>query len=496
MNPDTEAVKEWKYNRLRVQSGLLEHTRYFFKHLFGRKFVVNSHHEAICDLLDRVMAGEITKVIINIGPRYGKTEIAVKNFISHGLALNASSKYIHLSYSDDLALDNSEGIKAIVEHESYQALFPEVQIKKDSTAKKKWYTTAGGGVYATSTGGQITGFGAGRVDRAEDDLDEEEFAGELDAMLQSIGIHTGFNGALVIDDPVKPGDANSELKRIGINNRWDTTIKSRVNSRKTPVIVMGQRVHDNDFCAHLMESEPGEWTVLSLPSIQTDEDGNESALWPFKHTLDELYKLREQDRATFESQYMQNPVPIGGFLYSQPFREYSIVPPSTKKVIRKNYTDTADTGSDYLCSIDYDETDVGIFVTDITYTQAGMEVTEPQVARMLWDDEVDLCRVESNNGGRGFARNVEREVRLLGNLRMRFVWFHQSNNKQARIFTNAATVQNIIHFPVGWQRRWPVFHKHITTYLAAGVNAHDDAPDCLSGLVEFFGKDKSERVFL
>src|SRR5690606_32972613 len=136
--------------------------------------VVNDHHEQITDVLDRVLKGELTKVIINVAPRYSKTELAVKNFIANGHAIKPASKFIQLSYSDDLALDNSEAVRDIVNLEAYQALFPDVKIKKGSDSKKKWYTTSGGGVYATAAGGQVTGFGAGRVDDMEDDADLDE----------------------------------------------------------------------------------------------------------------------------------------------------------------------------------------------------------------------------------------------------------------------------------------------------------------------------------
>src|SRR5690606_37764983 len=156
--------------RLRTLSSSLYFTRYHFKHRNNRKFVVNWHHEKICDALDKVFSGEIKRLLIRIAPRYGKTELAVKNMMAMGLAINPASKFIHLSYSDDLALDNSEEVRDFVQTEEYQRLYPYVKIDKSSTAKKKWYTTEGGGVYATSTGGQITGFGAGEVDELEDEI--------------------------------------------------------------------------------------------------------------------------------------------------------------------------------------------------------------------------------------------------------------------------------------------------------------------------------------
>ena len=97
---DIDILKTW------CLSNTLNFTRYFFKLNYQRKFVIGDHHKQIASVLDRVLSGELKKVIINIAPRYGKTELAVKSFIAEGLALNPKAKFIHLSYSDDLARDN------------------------------------------------------------------------------------------------------------------------------------------------------------------------------------------------------------------------------------------------------------------------------------------------------------------------------------------------------------------------------------------------------
>lgn len=450
----------------------LTFTRYFFKVRHNRKFVVGEHHKIISDVLERVFAGEITRLIINIAPRYGKTELAVKNFIAHGLALNPAAKFIHLSYSDDLALDNSEDTKDLVSTEEYQKMFPWVQIKKDSKAKKKWYTTEGGGVYATSAAGQVTGFGAGRVDEEEsEDKDLKEFFEITD--------NKKFGGALIIDDPIKPEDADSELQRERVNSRFDSTISNRVNSRNTPIIIIMQRLHERDLCGYLTgEDNRGEkWTVVSLPSIK--DDG--TALWPFKHTIDELRILEARNPVVFERQHMQKPVPIQGRLYKT-FKTYQELPHDAVK--KRAVIDTADTGEDFLCSIVYSPTKSGYYVLDVLYTSLGMEVTEGQTAKQLTINQVDDCRIESNNGGRGFARNVERICRELGNTKTAINWFHQKDNKHVRIFTKAADVQNMMYYPVDWETRWPQFSKHLRNYMAAGNNSHDDAEDCVTLVVE------------
>lgn len=463
-------------------SSLLLFTRYFFKKSNRRKFIVGEHHKLICEALDKVVKGETKRLIINIAPRYGKTELAVKNLIAYGLALNPSAKFIHLSYANELALDNSEGVKDLIKSDAYRELFPKVQIKQRTDSKKKWYTTDDGGVYATAAGGQVTGFGAGKVD-------EEE---ELDDFFSKENDPDKFSGALIIDDPIKPEDAESKLIREKVNKRFDSTIRNRVNSRNTPIIIIMQRLHEEDLCGHLLSTEKDEWTVLSLPCIKNHGTPQAEALWPHKHTLAELIQMEINDPVNFARQNMQQADSITGKLYKK-FKTYKDAPqylPTIKAVV-----DTADEGSDFLCSIVYAALPAGIYLLDVYYTQAGMEVTEPKTAQQMKSFEVQECRVESNAGGRAFARNVERICRegvydektqkyKDQNWTTAFIWYHQSKNKQARIFTQAAEVQNMIYYPEDWQTRWPLFAKAIKAYLSEGNNSHDDAADALTMVLE------------
>ncbi len=289
-------------------------TRYFFYNQNGHPFNVGEHHKKIAAALDRVYAGKTTRLIINVPPRYSKTEMAVKTFIAKGLALNPAAKFIHLSYSGSLALDNSEQTKEMVASEWYRHIFPEVQLRKDAKSKQKWYTTAGGGVYATSSAGQVTGFGAGIVETHEG----QNYEGDLDDEGQDFQIEEQegkFGGAIIIDDPLKPDDASSAVTRDKVNNRFENTIRSRTNSRNTPIIVIMQRLHQKDLAGYLMDLEPGEWEVLSLPALSVDSEGNEVALYPFKHTVEDLHKLRKANRFVFDAQYQQEPKDISSNLW-------------------------------------------------------------------------------------------------------------------------------------------------------------------------------------
>src|SRR4051812_26169830 len=112
-----ESLEQLIYYKFLCLDSQLNFTRYFFKAQYGRKFLVGDHHLLICDLLDKIVRGEMQEFdtfIINMPPRYGKTELVVKNFIARGFSINPKCKFIHLSYSDDLALDNSETARDII----------------------------------------------------------------------------------------------------------------------------------------------------------------------------------------------------------------------------------------------------------------------------------------------------------------------------------------------------------------------------------------------
>lgn len=281
--------------------------RYFFKNRENSEWLLNKHHELIDRVLQQVLDGKISRLIINISPGYTKTEKAVINFIARGMAINPQAKFIHASYADDLALRNSQMIRDTIELEAYQELFP-MKIRTDMNAKKCWFTEQGGGMMAVAAGGAITGFRAGRMDK------------------------TKFTGAFIIDDPIKPDDAYSAAKRNRVNNRFNNTMKSRLAVESVPMIIIMQRLHEDDLCGFLLKGGSGEkWHHLVLPAlieekekaypaeythgIQIDYDYEPGPLWPFKHTAEQLKVMKDADPYTYASQYAQRPSPLGGGLF-------------------------------------------------------------------------------------------------------------------------------------------------------------------------------------
>jgi predicted phage terminase large subunit-like protein len=148
----------------------------------------------------------------------------------------------------------------------------------------------------------------------------------------------------------------------------------------------------------------------------------------------------------------------------------------------KAYVDTADEGDDYLAAGLYLLYQGSAYLLDVYYTQDGMETTESELARRLVQHRVNLAEIESNSGGRGFARNVQRILQEWGASGVIVSWFHQSKNKNSRILSQSSNV------PVDWATRWPVFYEHVTNYQKAGKHKHDDAEDMLTGIAERLGR--------
>jgi len=259
--------------------------RWMFRKRTGSAWAQSPHHDLICDKLMAVFRGEVTRLVINIPPRYSKTELAVVNWIAWCLGRVPDAEFIHTSYSATLAANNSANVLRLIEHEAYQEIFPATQL--DRTARQHWTTTEGGVLYTAGSGGTITGFGAGKQ-------------------------RPGFGGAIIIDDPHKADEARSDVVRKSVIDWYQNTLQSRINSRHTPIIVIMQRLHEDDLAGWLLKGGTGEkWDSLVLPAITAEG----AALWPDKHTLDELRRMEQAAPYVFAGQYMQNPAPLDGGIF-------------------------------------------------------------------------------------------------------------------------------------------------------------------------------------
>lgn len=272
--------------------------RYFFKQRTGSKALINWHHTLVDSVLQRVLDGDISRLVITLPPGYTKTEQSVIAFVARGLALNARSRFMHLSYSDRLALLNSSTTRDIVKSVAFQEMWP-MTLRQDTDSKALWWTEKGGGMYATSMKGQVTGFRAGQMEE-------------------------GFTGALIIDDALKPDDAfNIEMKAV--NKRFNSTVESRLAHQGVPIIIIMQRIAHGDLAGHVLRGGSGEmWHHLELPvefpadpyptenthAIPISYEAPSDVLWEAKHTKAQIAILKTKPRV-YNSQYKQRPPKAG-----------------------------------------------------------------------------------------------------------------------------------------------------------------------------------------
>ena len=431
-------------------------------------------HRAYYRVLEAFAAGRIRRLIVTMPPQHGKSVGATTLLPAYVLGLDPDLRVAIASYSGALASKFNRRVQRIIESREYSALFPATTIKQG--AKPPGYIRT---------------------------ADEVEVIGRRGGLL-SVGREGALTGnrvdCFILDDLYKDAlEANSPIVRANCWEWYTSVVRTRMHNASRELIVF-TRWHEEDLIGTLAAREPvveftrwaqldglspDTWLHLNFEALKTspptevDPRVPGEALWEGQQGRALLEAKRRLDPLQFESMYQGHPSSREGLLYGLNFAEYDQLPHEI--VRRANYTDTADTGDDYLCSLSYAvDADWVVYITDAVYSREPMEVTEPLVAGMLLRSDTRQAAIESNNGGRGFARSVQALAPSV-----RIEWFHQGANKEARILSNSATVLHLVRFPRGWNLRWPELYAHLTTYRRRfRANRWHDAADVVTGIVE------------
>lgn len=451
-------------------------------------------HRAYYRLLEAFASGRLRRLIVSVPPQHGKSRGASVLLPAYLLGQDPDLRVAVASYSFALAGRLGQEVQRVMAEPAYRNIFPATALKGmgpksagERTARRTVQefdcVGAAGGLRAVGRTGSLTG---NRVD------------------------------VMIADDLYKDAlEANSPLVRERVWEWYNAVVRTRLHDGSRELVVC-TRWHEDDLIGRLTRTERvvvlTEWAQLegvpadawvsvsfealkaSLPT-ELDPRAEGEPLWPGRHSAGWLLQRRSADPTLFEALFQGRPVVREGLLYGG-FEMYEVLPAGI--VRRANYTDTADTGTDRLCSICYAVGDDGLFyVTEVIYTSEPMEATEGAVALMLSRNGVASALVESNNGGRGFGRAVERRLREAGNRGCVLRMFHQAGNKESRILTYAATVVRLVRMPADWRVRWPEFAADVLGFRRVfRANAHDDGPDALTGIVEAELAPKGGRIRL
>ena len=432
-------------------------------------------HIAYYEVLTRFAMGEIKKLMITMPPQHGKSEGATRRLPAFVLGQDPDKRIAIVSYNAIKARKFNRELQRIMDDDRYYELFPETLLAGQASYQEQGRRSRN---YARNS-------------------DECEIVG-YQGSFKTIGVGGSLTGEpvdmLIMDDLYKDASsAWSPVIRQNVADWYDTVASTRLHNDSQQLLVF-TRWHMEDLAGRLLEQEgvydpienPQGWLLVSFPAIQNrppseqDPRAEGEPLWPERHSLEKLLEIKGRSPTVFESLYQQNPQPSQGLMYEE-FTCYTDLPSRSYSVA---YIDAADSGADYLCALFYKEAEDGNYITDVLYTKDPMEVTETTLTYMLQQHQVERCHIESNNGGNLFVSNLQQRSWDMGNRLTRFNPFHQNQNKTARIFAASASVQKLIKMPLDWKKRFPKFARDLTGYLRVGTNAHDDAPDALTGTIE------------
>lgn len=429
-----------------------------------RKYLVE-----LCNDFQDFIQSDNEVMIVNEPPRHGKSRTAGL-LVEWVLGKDQSQKIMTGSYNETLSTMFSKNVRNDIQEvkadESkvvFSDVFPGVQIKQGDGAMNLWSLEGGYNNYlATSPTGTATGFGA---------------------------------SLLIIDDLIKNAEeANNELIKEKHWSWFTDTMLSRLEECGKIIIIMTRWASDDLAGRALQHFKEAGAKVRHICMKALINPETHEMLCPEVLSYKSYQgKIKAMGADIASANYQQEPIDLKGKLYTA-FKTYSGALPQFKEI--RNYTDTADTGDDYLCSINYGVTFANeAYILDVLYTKAPMEDTEPATAKMLYNGQVNVARIESNNGGRGFARNVKRILEQeFGSNYTTVKWFTQSSNKDARIYSNSSWVMQHIYYPEDWRNRWPEYYDAMNRYQREGKNKHDDGPDATTGIAENCAKSSGMKI--
>ena len=426
------------------------------------------HLRRLCDTLQAFIEGTLpapdgtpcTRLCISLPPRHGKS-YTMCLFNQWRFGREPSERIINVSYNELLSARFSKAVRDGISAKrverpqagggpmAFSDVFPGVRIRPGDGAAQLWsLQNQYFSFLGTGFGGTVTGVGC---------------------------------TLLIIDDPIKNHLEAYNPQRL--DEQWEyyvNTLLSRVEEGGRVILVM-TRWALGDLAGRAMAAEPGKWVCVRQSACLDERAGR--MLCPSLLSFESWRQKRElMARDIFEANFQNEPIDRQGRLY-EGFCTYDVLPPGGTRV---SYTDTADTGADFLCCILAQVVEGRAYVLDVIYTDEPMEKTEKWVAEAHFTHQIDDAVVESNNGGRGFARNVEKILwQVYHTRRTRVLCRQQRQNKESRILTQAPFVQRSVLFPTDWHTRWPRYYAAMSGYMRKGRNPHDDAPDATTGLAEY-----------
>jgi len=416
------------------------------------------HLLKIADAFQRILDGKLKKLMISVPPRAGKS-YTTSHLCAYSLGIDMTGSIMRNTYGAELAWELSGGVRDIVQSPKYQELFPWVKLRRDKSKVESWQLKEAERIsyFCGGVGGPITG--------------------------------KGCNKLAIMDDPFKNhAEGLSETFQKKTWEFYTAVHRSRMEGDCAEILI-GTRWSTEDVHAKLLNLEPEEWEMISIPALNQNGQSYCEEIAPTKK-LWQIKKITED--SIWESEYQQNPSEAEGKLFPKDLLRFF-----DGKKLRRNYAgilcfvDTATSGDDYLAAIagklytSKSSLYPHLYITDILFTQEDVPLTIPWVAEFIRKNNVQSTIIEENGAGHVYTYALKKEVRKVA----RSV-FHEVNNyqnKEYRILQQSKWITQYIHFREDIQpgSDYDRFLTWLGKYVKYGKNKHDDAPDVLANCAEW-----------
>jgi predicted phage terminase large subunit-like protein len=442
-NEHKEAAKEL------LRQELARRSFFHFCRYYDRDFVhARPFVKDICEAFQEVEDKKIKSLSVSLPPRAGKSYIT-SLFCAWTLGKNPDKSVMRNACTATLFLKFSYDVRAILKDERFKRVFPDVSLSDDKANLQGWNTNKSKqvGYFGAGVGGTIIGFGASNV-AITDDL----YRGIEDALSDTVNDRIIQWKESTHDSRFETGCA-----RIDIGTRWS------VND------VIGRGINETIYDKSII-----------VPAL--DDQGN--SFCEAVMTTDEYKQVQKRTaKEIWLAEYQQQPIDIEGRLFSDYKR---INQKEFDEFINTNqvegtlaYIDVSDTGMDYtamaIAAIVKNQT----YIVDYVFNRDNTDLTIPQCAALLNKWNVSYCRVESNNMGAMFARNLQNLTKT------KILQVANTTNKITRIIMQSAFISQRMQFVVKEEQQCLTFIENMLSFSKEGKNKHDDAPDCLAGLSLF-----------
>jgi predicted phage terminase large subunit-like protein len=415
----------------------------------GVPFKSNWHLEAVTEKLAQVACGKVRRLIITLPPRMLKSLCTSVALPAWFLGQNPWERVVVVSYSEVLARSHANDFRLLVNDPTYQAAFPAMRVERESD--REITTTKRGKRIATSIEGTLTGLGGNLI---------------------------------VIDDPLKLGDAMSEAVRSRVLDWYRSTLLSRADDKTAArIVVVMQRVHQNDLAGYLQEQ--GGFEVLNLPAIAQRSEtyflgdgrthtrqkgellhpGHEPA-----HVLAEL--KREMGPVAFSAQYQQTPIPLGGTIIKRKWlMTYDNIQPQPSDRIVMSW----DIALSETESGDYSACVVLLIRSEVFYTlevirgRFPFDALKRKVMEVKRRYDSSTLLIEDSPISRGLIQSLREQS-------VNVIIYKPDTDKRARVIAQSDLFAGgSVRFPrhAGWL-------EEFTAELLAFPGRHDDQVDALT----------------